>query len=196
MKSAAVALSTVAVLATACGAPAAVHAGRPRPATQPRAIAPVRLAAVSADSTATRCTLGDLAVRLGPAGHAAGSTYRPIVFTNTSGSACTLTGYPGVSYVAPKSGRQVGAAAARDRAMRTRTVRLAPGGHAAALLQLVDYLNYPAANCAAKTVSGLRVYPPGSRTAAYVPFAHKRKACSSQVPQLSVRTVVRGRSGT
>ena len=41
-------------------------------------------------------------------GAAAGSNYVPIDFTNTSGSACTLDGYPGVSFVRGPSGGQLG----------------------------------------------------------------------------------------
>jgi len=153
------------------------------------------LVAAASTSAPGRCRASHLSVRLGPAGHAAGSTYRPIVFTNSGGTTCTLRGYPGVAYVAPTSGRQIGAAASRDDAVRIRTVTLAPGAHAASLLRLVNPFNYPAGDCAAKTVSGLRVYPPGSTTAVYVAFAHHRKACSTKVHQLSVRVVLRGKTG-
>src|SRR3954466_16021370 len=155
MRSTAVAVSTLALIATASTPLVA-----------------------SASTSPSRCRLGDLSVHLGAAGHAAGSTYRPIVFTNTGDAACTLRGYPGVAYVAPTSGRQIGAAASRDSGVRTRTVTLAPGRHAAAPLQLGNYLTSPAGACAAKPVSGLRVSPPGSSTAAYVAFARHRQACS------------------
>jgi hypothetical protein len=41
---------------------------------------------------------------LAQGGAAAGSVYIPIDFTNTSGSACTMEGYPGVSFVRGPSG--------------------------------------------------------------------------------------------
>jgi hypothetical protein len=189
------AIAAVAVLTAGCTSQQARHQAAPRSAAGTAATTSTHLVAVQSTSPPTRCTVGELSVRLGRAGHAAGSTYRPIVFTNTSDTACTLRGYPGVSYVAPTSGRQVGAAASRDNALRTRTVTLAPGGHAAALLQLVNHFNYPAADCAARTVSGLRVYPPGSTAAAYVAFARHQKACSSNVHQLAVRAVIRGTTG-
>jgi hypothetical protein len=205
MKNTAVALSAVALLAAGCGqqqagrhtaghAAAARDVGTTHSSARQVAAASPRVAALAATAPA-RCPLSRLAVRLGPAGHAAGSTYRPIVFTNTGTTACSLTGYPGVSYVAPKTGRQVGAAADRDRTGKVNTVTLAPGRRAAALLQLVNPFNYPASDCTAKTVSGLRVYPPGSTGAAYVAFAHRTKVCSTKVRQLSVRAVVRGRTG-
>jgi hypothetical protein len=202
MKTRALTLSAVALLAAGCGtqtaANTAVHHASTKPgarrADQP-ATQPVKVIAVASTAGPTRCTVSQLSLRLGQAGHAAGSTYQPIVFTNAGTTACTLRGYPGVSYVAPKTGAQVGAAASRDSAVTVRTITLAAGGHAAALLQLVNYLNYPASSCSAKTVSGLRVYPPGSTAAAYVAFAHNRKACSTTVRQLSVRAVVKGRTG-
>ena len=209
MKTRALTLSALALLAAGCGTQTATNAAhqtgakpaarRPAPQTGQHAAQPTtqpaKVIAVAATGSPSRCTVSQLSLRLGTAGHAAGSTYQPIVFTNTGTTACTLRGYPGVSYVAPKSGAQVGAAATRDAAVAVRTITLAAGGHAAALLQLVNYLNYPATSCAAKAVSGLRVYPPGSKAAAYVAFAHSREACSSNVQQLSVRAVVRGRTG-
>lgn len=201
---AAVSICALAVLVGGCGAQSAapraaqgtaqqVRTGSAATTSQPAETG--RLVAVAATTAPARCPLRSLSVRLGAAGHAAGSAYRPIVFTNIGSATCTLRGYPGVSYVAPTTGRQVGAAAGRDSAQAVRTVTLAPGGHAAALLQLVDYLVYPPARCVAKAVSGLRVYPPGSTTAAYVAFASPQRACSSGVAQLSVRAVVRGSTG-
>ncbi|HET7311158.1 MAG TPA: DUF4232 domain-containing protein [Mycobacteriales bacterium] len=194
MKHTSLSLSALALLAAGCGVQAATQTTAQRPAARPAA-EPAQVVAVAATTTPSRCTVGQLSLRLGTAGHAAGSTYQPIVFTNTGTTSCTLRGYPGVSYVALRTGAQVGAAATRDPAVTVRTVTLAPGGHAASLLQLVNYLNYPATTCAAKPVSGLRLYPPGSKSAAYLAFAHTREACSSTVRQLSVRAVVKGRSG-
>jgi Protein of unknown function (DUF4232) len=190
MKTTPLTLSALALLAAGCGAQAAAHPTATRGGSQP-----ARIVAVASTGSTARCTAHQLSVRLGTAGHAAGSTYRPIVFTNTGSSPCTLRGYPGVSYVAPKTGAQVGAPATRDTGVAPTTVTLAPRGHAAALLQLVNYINYPASDCKAKPVSGLRVYPPGSRAAKYVAFAQNTKACSSDADQLTVRAVVKGRSG-
>ncbi|HET6818851.1 MAG TPA: DUF4232 domain-containing protein [Mycobacteriales bacterium] len=194
MKTRALTVSLLALVAAGCGSQAATHTTTSRAVSRPAA-QPARLVAVVATTTPTRCTVDRLSLRLGAAGHAAGSTYRPIVFTNTGTTACTLRGYPGVSYVAPRTGAQVGAAASRDTAIKVQTVTLAPGGHAASLVQFVNYLNYPASSCAAKPVSGLRVYPPGSTAAVYLGFAHVTKACSSHVHQLSVRAVLKGRTG-
>ena len=73
---------------------------------------------------------------LSQGGAAAGSTYVPIDFTNTSGSACTMDGYPGVSFVRSPSGAQLGNPASRNPAAVPATVTLAPGGVAHAILQV------------------------------------------------------------
>ena len=168
-----------------------------------RVMVPIFLAAASAavapmpvaGASEPRCTTAHLSAHLGQAGGAAGSVYQPIVWTNKSHSACTLFGYPGVSYVAPSSGKQVGAAATHNTQHPPRTVTLQPGGHASALVQMADYQNYPKAKCQPTAVSGLRVYPPGSHSAEFVKFATQRKACSTRVHQLSVEATVKGKAG-
>src|SRR3954462_7133879 len=154
MRTTAVAMSALAVLAAGCGSQQAGHHGG-HSALNTTAGTSAQVVSAATTTTANRRRVSGLAVRLGRASGAAGSTYRPLVFTNTSTTACTLRGYPGVAYVPPTSGLQVGPPASRYAGLRIRTVTLAPGGHAAALLQLVNYLNYPSGACAAKTVSGL-----------------------------------------
>jgi hypothetical protein len=101
--------------------------------------------------------------------HAAGSAYYRLELTNLSARACTLRGYPGVSAVT-LAGRQLGSAAGRNPAHPVRTVTLAPGATASAVLQIADALNFPASACKPGTAAGLRVYPPGQRRARIVPF--------------------------
>jgi hypothetical protein len=113
------------------------------------------------------------------AGGAAGSTYYPLNFTNTSAAPCELYGYPGVSFVAApaSTGSQIGAAARRNGAFAKVTVRLAPGGTAHAWLQVTVAGNYPASTCQPVTARWLRVYPPGGTVAGYV--GHTFNACSA-----------------
>jgi hypothetical protein len=128
------------------------------------------------------------------AGGAAGSTYYPLDFTNTSATACQLYGYPGVSFVTAGSGsgQQIGAAARRSQAFAKVTVRLAPGGSAHAWLQVTVAANYPASTCQPVAVNWLRVYPPGETVASYV--GHGFSACSSSdAPLLTVLPVRAGR---
>lgn len=146
-------------------------------------------------SGSTTCETNALSLRLGQAGGAAGSTYQPIVFTNTGSSPCTLYGYPGVAFVAPDKGTQVGAAATRNTQHAPETITLGAGASAAAMLQMAETGNYDPATCKPTDVSGLRVYPPGNKTAAYVAFPSTQKACSTDVNQLQVQAVVAGTNG-
>jgi hypothetical protein len=112
-------------------------------------------------------------------GAAAGSTYYRLEFTNLSGRACTLRGYPGLSAVDLR-GRQLGSAAGRNPLRPPRTVTLLPTASAAAVLQIADVHNYPAATCHRTTAAGLRVYPPNQTQARTVPFPFL--ACSRVGP--------------
>jgi Protein of unknown function (DUF4232) len=127
------------------------------------------------------------------AGGAAGSRFYPLNFTNTSATACQMYGYPGVSFTAAPtaSGKQIGAAAERNRAFPKLTVRLAPGGTAHAWLEVTVAANYPASACQPVTAHWLRVYPPGGAVAGYV--SHAFGACSS--PGTSLLTVLPVRAG-
>lgn len=145
---------------------------------------------VTTTKTST-CQTGDLALTLGQAEGTAGSIYEPLHFTNKGASACTLYGYPGVSFVTAGSGDQVGAPASRNAQHPARTVILAAGASADAVVQVVDHGNYGADQCKAQTVSGFRVYPPGSKDAAYVPFDDAVTACSTDVAQLTVQAVAK-----
>ncbi len=64
-------------------------------------------------------------VNASQAGGAAGSTYYPVDFTNTSGSPCQMYGYPGMSFVTAEGsvGRQIGAAAQQNPAFGKLAVR-------------------------------------------------------------------------
>ena len=70
----------------------------------------------------------------------AGGDYYYIQFTNLSGHACTLRGYPGVSAVS-LSGQQIGSPA-RWGSPSTTTVTLANGATAHANLQVADPADY------------------------------------------------------
>jgi hypothetical protein len=135
-----------------------------------------------------RCTTGELSASLGEGDAAAGSVYRPLIFTNTGSHTCELRGFPGVSYVAGDDGHQVGPAAAMS-GERGGQVPIPPGGTARAQLQLVNVQNYDAAACHPVPVRGLRVYPPGDTAALFVPV--EGTGCDTTPPgnQLSVQTI-------
>ncbi len=123
---------------------------------------------------------------------AAGSAYYPLNFTNTSGSACTMYGYPGVSFAAAptEAARQIGLAAQRNRAFPQASVRLGPGQTAHAWLKVTATGNFPASACRPVTANWLRVYPPGEPVAGYV--ARTFRVCSSGTALLSILPVRAG----
>jgi hypothetical protein len=146
------------------------------------------------------CTTANLTVSLGAGNGAAGSSYYPLHFVNKGSASCTMTGFPGVSFVAPGNGNQVGKAATRSSAS-TPTVTLAPGGEATATVQVAETGNFGASDCGPTAVSGLRVYPPANTAAAYVRFSGAQQACGKDLSstgssQLVVRPVKAGSSGT
>jgi hypothetical protein len=141
-------------------------------------------------AASTTCGPGELAVglRTPRGGAAAGSRYELLTFRNTSASACTVDGHPGVSFVGGGNGTQLGAPAAQNGPVHA--VRLAPGTSATALLQIANAANYDPAACAPTTSDGLRVYPPDWRVSVFVPF--RTDACQRDPgtsPQLVVSAV-------
>jgi Protein of unknown function (DUF4232) len=184
-----------AALLSACGSSAPAPAppstvtvtASPNPATNPATGSSSKAAATGTAACATSA----LSVKLGEGNGAAGSTYVPIEFTNTSGSACTLFGYPGVSFVTGVNGSQVGAAAHRDSTQPAQAITLAPGAVAHATLQVVDAENFPLASCKLTSVHTLKVYPPNQTAPVFISFT--TKACaSSSVETLNVQTVAAG----
>jgi hypothetical protein len=142
------------------------------------------------------CGSGSLRVTVNAAqsGAAAGSAYVPVDFTNTSGAACGMYGYPGMSFVTANgtAGQQIGAAAQRNPQFGDQPVRLAAGGVAHAWLQVAEAGNYPPSACKPVTAHWLRVFAPGQTAASYV--NHPFDACSSaNAPLLTVMPIRAGR---
>ena len=200
-------LAAVTVTAAGCGssggttasqssAPSsAATSGPASPGTTPGASTPAagRSSHSSAGSGLATCSTPALSVSLGSdqGGGAAGSTYLPINFTNTSAAGCALYGYPGVSFVTGLGGTQIGAAATRASGASSVSVTLAAHATAHAWLQVVEAGNYPASTCQPVTAHWLKVYPPGNTAASYI--GHSFPACSSG--QVTVLTVMPVRSG-
>ncbi len=109
---------------------------------------------------------------------AAGTIYYHLKFTNLSGSACTLFGYPGVSGT-DLNGTQLGSAATRLSGTPN-TVTLANGATASALLGIVQGGIFPPSQCGPVTAAGLRVFPPGQTQSKRVPFPFA--ACAKTGP--------------
>jgi hypothetical protein len=128
-------------------------------------------------SAAPPCLSRDLTASLtAGSGGAAGSMGVTLDLLNSGTTTCTISGYPGVSFVAGAAGTQVGAAATRTPATTGLTVTLPPGHAAEAALRIVDSLNYDQSTCRLTQVRGFRVYPPGETAALFV--ASAQKACA------------------
>ncbi len=191
-------LLCTAVLATACGSASLTAGGQSSsppssspaaqgasPSSSPAAPSTLPSSSPSSPSAAATqaCTTSGLkvVVNTAQAGAAAGSTYYPIKFTNTSGSSCTLFGYPGVSFSSGPSGSRIGRAASRNPAGKPVTVTLASGASAHATVQVAEAGNYSKSSCKPVTAHWLKVYPPNQVAPAYVKFT--TQACSAMLPR-------------
>ncbi|WP_435240745.1 DUF4232 domain-containing protein [Streptomyces cucumeris] len=112
----------------------------------------------AAPSARRICSTERLKLTVGRKDVGAGNVYLPLVLTNTSNSACTLTGFPGVSLL-DADGALIGEPAARRGASHS-TIPLSPGGSASALLHT---LNEGVTDTPCwKSATSIRVYPPDS----------------------------------
>lgn len=115
------------------------------------------------------CATGQLSVAKGEQGVGAGQLYLVLVFTNSSGTACALTGYPGISYVT-ESGDQSGNPATRAQGT-VQTVTLQPGDQASALLHDSNGIGgYDPDKCQLSPAAGLRIYPPDQTASLFLPW--------------------------
>ncbi len=118
------------------------------------------------------CTAADLGVWLAidQGNGAAGSIFYPLQFTNLSHHTCTRTGFARVAAI-DAHGHRLGAAASRDTGTPVRTVRLAAGATAHAVLR---YSNIVVGDCPAASRQAafeLRVFPPGQHAAGHAMFS-------------------------
>jgi hypothetical protein len=152
--------------------------------------------ATTAASTATvaagpaTCSTAQLKVGQENANVGAGQYTSTLVFTNTSHETCTMTGYPGVSYVAA-DGIQSGNAATRT-GTAYRPVTLAPGAKADAALQDSNGISgYTPVQCQLTSVLGLRIYPPGDKGALFLPW-NTQHCAGSTIHSLTIGPVTQG----
>jgi Protein of unknown function (DUF4232) len=191
----------VAAAALGCVAAAAGCSSSGSPSAAPTVTTTVTATAPAASSSApttlspttagtSACPNGSLQVKLGVAQGYAGGVYQVIDFTNTSGTACTLLGYPGVSLVAGPSKTQIGLAAKRSTTTPVKQITLAPGATASAQLQIVDALNFPSASCGPTKATALRIYPPNQTASVLLP--NSSNSCAEPVQIMFVGAVQPG----
>ena len=138
----------------------AVTLNRPVPA-------PAALTTAARQQSAPTCAPAELTVSLARGAGASGSRY-PVNFTNTSDSACILSGYPQVAaYAIGRRGYvQVGNAALRDAAGGASRVLLRPGGIAHSDVGISAVA--PGRACRPVTAAGLRIVLPGAAGPRYL----------------------------
>ena len=134
---------------TATSSAAAPSSRPPRPPTS-SAHPPVPSPTGSAPMERGGCPTAALGIRAIRGSGAAGHQFAFIQFTNNSGTACTLTGYPGVQLLA--GGQPLGAPAARS-GKAVRTVSIAPGASVTA--GITDD-----SSCNAALSDSVQVFPP------------------------------------
>jgi hypothetical protein len=149
--------------------PAAPAASPSAPAATSSSNTPAVVAPSSSAAGTPACATSALQVKLGSSDGYAGGVYVVIDFTNTSGSSCTLFGYPGVSLVTGPPYKQIGLAAKRSTSTPKKLVTLAAGATASAQLQIVDALNFPSATCGPAKATALKIYPPNQTEPVYLP---------------------------
>ncbi len=122
----------------------------------------------------SRCATSNLTVTVQPGNAAAGTFYQQVVFRNNGSQSCTLSGYPGVSFV-DQPGGQLGQPADRTdiAGEPVKTVVLAPGQSGSATVGLPDTGNFPPTDCNAATAASMRVYPPNQLDSILVPDAQR-----------------------
>lgn len=148
---------TVTTTATAAGAAA--------PTATPSTTTPA-----AAPAGPATCQSSGLQASLGQGQGAAGTLYQIIVLTNTSNSACTLYGYPGVSFVTGQGGSVIGAPASRDPLIPATLITLQPGQAASALVGITDAGALPQSACGPGTSDWMQIYPPGDRGSLFVQY--------------------------
>ncbi len=134
------------------------------------------IAMASADSPARpataatpACQTPGLVIWLDTSGNGtAGTTFFKLHFTNLSGRACTLNGFPFL-FAVNLAGHQVGRRAA-FRNPAPHQITLANGKTATAVLGIVDTGVFSRSACRPVTAAGLRVFPPNQTRSKLIPF--------------------------
>ncbi len=185
------------VLLAACGSKASPSSGGTATKTVTRTVSPPASSTPPSPSSSSApagpaaCVTSALSASLGQSNGAAGSTIIPLEFRNTSSSACTLFGYPGVSFVTGPGGSQIGNSASEDSATPRQSVTLAAGSTAHALLQVAVAQNYPPSRCHLAKTHWLRIFPPGETVPLYVKF-NSDTCTAKSIRVLAVQTVQPG----
>lgn len=143
-----------------------------------------------AKTIAPACETPGLVVWLDTSGNgAAGTIFYKLHFTNLSGHACTLNGYPFLFAINLK-GHQVGPRAV-FRKPSPHSVTVGKGKTVTAVLGIVEAGNFPPSACRPVTAAGLRVYPPNQTRFKVVPFPFSTCSRAHGPASLNVGAVIK-----
>jgi hypothetical protein len=134
------------------------------------------------------CKAADLSLSIGQGDAAAGTAYRPVIFSNHSSRTCTMQGFPGISYVTGDDGHQVGPAAVRV-GDKGPVLTLAPNDRAQAQVGFTQVRNFETGVCKPTDTRGLRIYPPHDTASMFLPLPGTGCAGNPPGQQLSVKTM-------
>jgi Protein of unknown function (DUF4232) len=167
-------VSTVKLIAVAAAAVAALAVAGPALAQQSHSAA-----SVASPKAAPPCQSSGIDDWLDTSGGAAaGTTSYHLRFTNLSGHACTLQGFPFV-FAVNLSGHQIGNRAVFNHVFPANPVTVGNGKTIHAVLGIADTGNFPAPACKPVTAAGLEVFAPTgiNEVGRTVPFPFS--ACST-----------------
>jgi len=159
-------------------------------ATAAATVGAVGLLGVGAASAATHpaAKVNDVSVAVKKIDNSsAGHSYARLVYTNTSKHTVSIKGYSGISFVAYRTGTQVGKPAVWLHDHSPKTITLTPGEHTGELVSIVDPGVYGPIKHHSVTSDGFRVYLPGETRALFAPF--KTRASTRSVAQLAAEPV-------
>ena len=148
----------------------------PATTTTTTTVSPTTTTVPTSSAPPTTCQTANLALTLGPQIGSAGHFNYELQFRNVGTVACTMTGFPGVSFL-DASNAQVGVPAQRN-PLGYSTVTIAPGALGYAHLAVVDT---SVQNCPATTAQAMRVYPP-NETVPITIAVTGLQVCSSSTP--------------
>jgi hypothetical protein len=119
--------------------------------------------AAATTAAAPRCTAHDLGVWVAAdyGKVAAGTAFEQLGFTNVGHRGCTLNGFPKVSAIAV-NGHQLGSPASQDHSVAARSVQLAAGATAHAVLEYRDVVVGNCPGASQRVAFELKVFAPGA----------------------------------
>ena len=167
MAAAAAAMAGLALAGLAVAGPSLAQQSQPASAASSRAVAPPCQSSGIDDWLATN------------GGGAAGTIFYHLEFTNLSGHACTLQGFPFV-FAVNMTGHQIGNRAVFNPSFPANVATVGNGKTIHAMLGIVDTGNFPTSACKPVTAAGLEVFAPTgiNEVGRTVPFPFS--ACSTQ----------------